>query len=58
MTCLADWEVAPTGTVARLERVEAAARSVIERWDSPLWKYTEPTADIINRLRAALDGTP
>jgi len=31
-----------------------AAKAVIERWDTPAWKDVEPTAAVINRLRAAL----
>lgn len=31
-----------------------AAHAVVERWDSPHWKDAEPTADCINRLRAAI----
>jgi hypothetical protein len=32
-----------------------AAREVIERWDSPLWKYAYPTAAVMNKLRNILD---
>jgi len=32
----------------------AAAEAVIDRWDTPLWKDVPPTADCINRLRAAV----
>ena len=31
-----------------------AARAVVDRWDSPLWRDLEPTAVVINRLRNAL----
>ncbi len=31
-----------------------AAKSVIARWDTPLWKHAEPTAEVMNRLRNAL----
>ena len=31
-----------------------AAQAVIEQWDTPNWKLDQPTADLINRLRAAL----
>ena len=34
--------------------VDAAARAVVERWDTPLWKDAPATAGFINRLRAAL----
>ena len=30
-----------------------AAKDVIARWDSPLWRMEEHTADFINRLREA-----
>lgn len=36
--------------------LEAAGRSVVARWDSPLWKDREPTAHVIERLRATLKG--
>ncbi len=32
----------------------AAARAVINRWDTPLWKDVGPTADCINALRRCL----
>jgi chromosome segregation ATPase len=32
-----------------------AAREVIERWDSPLWKFDRPTASVMNKLRNILD---
>ena len=32
----------------------AAARAVVERWDTPLWKDAPATAGFINRLRDAL----
>lgn len=35
-----------------------AARAVIARWDTPAWKESEPTADVINRLRRAADAVP
>ena len=59
MTCLTDWEVAPAGTVARLERIEAAARKPAERG----WFAYSPCADAetnmeLLAMRAALDGTP
>lgn len=31
-----------------------AARAVVERWDTPLWKEAPATAEVIHRLRAAL----
>jgi hypothetical protein len=31
-----------------------AARAVVERWDSPLWKDAEPTAHVILKLRQAI----
>jgi hypothetical protein len=36
--------------------VYAAARAVVERWDTPLWKDAPATAGFINRLRAALSS--
>lgn len=34
--------------------VYAAARAVVDRWDTPLWKDAPATAGFINRLRALL----
>ncbi len=34
--------------------LRAAAQAVIDRWDSPNWKFVEPTGAAINRLRSAL----
>ena len=34
----------------------AAARKVVERWDTPLWKDVPHTAQFIERLRKALKG--
>ncbi len=31
-----------------------ASEEVIDRWDTPAWKDVEPTAAVINRLRARL----
>jgi hypothetical protein len=36
--------------------VYAAARAVVDRWDTPLWKDAPATAGFINRLRAALSS--
>ena len=33
-----------------------AARAVIDRWETPLWKDAEPTAKAIYRLRDALEA--
>ena len=33
----------------------SAAKAVIERWDSPLWKDLPHTGEAINRLRKALE---
>jgi hypothetical protein len=36
------------------DQLAQAARAVVERWDSPLWKDLPHTAESINALRAAL----
>jgi len=36
------------------ERLRDAAQAVIERWESPAWKDSEPTAEVIYRLRDTL----
>lgn len=43
------------GLMDRLSRLEAAAKAVIDRWDTPLWKDAEPTANVINELRKTLN---
>jgi hypothetical protein len=43
------------GLLARIKSLETAAKAVIERWDSPLWKDAEPTAKVINQLRNTLN---
>lgn len=32
-----------------------AAKAVVERWDSPLWKDQSTTAEYIDALRKAID---
>ena len=48
--------------IAELERQNAelvkAAQDVIERWDSPKWKFLEPTGSFINKLRASVRRHP
>lgn len=39
---------------ARADRLDAALREIVARWDTPAWKDVEPTAAVINRARAAL----
>lgn len=34
--------------------LRAAAEAVVARWDTPLWKDAEPTADVVARLRMAI----
>lgn len=36
------------------EKLLEAAKAVIERWDSPLWKDLQHTGEFINRLREAV----
>lgn len=37
-----------------LARITEAAQAVVDRWEQPAWKDTEPTATVIYRLRDAL----
>ena len=37
----------------KYHRLVKAAIAVVERWDSPNWKDAEPTAKVMNDLRAA-----
>lgn len=42
---------------ARIAKLEAAARALIERWDTPLWKDVPATGNYITALRKVLgDG--
>lgn len=36
--------------------LQQAARNIILRWDSPLWKYQVHTAEYVNALRVALEA--
>ena len=38
----------------KLAGITEAASAVVERWEQPAWKDTEPTATVIYRLRDAL----
>ena len=38
----------------KLAKITRAAEAVIDRWEQPAWKDTEPTATVIYRLRDAL----
>ena len=40
------------------DELTRAARAVVERWDSPLWKDLPHTAEYIDALRRALAATP
>ena len=37
-----------------LARITEVAQAVVDRWEQPAWKDTEPTATVIYRLRDAL----
>lgn len=41
-----------------LARITEAASAVLDRWEQPAWKDTEPTAAVIYRLRDALGRRP
>lgn len=49
---------AALAAVAEVEALRKAAQAVVDRWDSPQWKWAKqgPTADVINDLRAALSA--
>lgn len=40
---------------AHRDSLVSAARAVMERWESPLWKETTPTATVINKLANTLE---
>jgi hypothetical protein len=39
---------------AQLSKLRETAQSVVDRWETPLWKDVEPTAACIYRLRDSL----
>ena len=39
------------------EKLLEAAKVVIERWDSPLWKDLPHTGEFIHKLREAVEGS-
>ncbi|QIG76655.1 hypothetical protein EVC28_031 [Rhizobium phage RHph_I1_23] len=41
---------------AKIEAIEGAAKAVIAQWDTPNWKLTEPTAKLIESLRAVVSS--
>ncbi len=41
---------------AENQRLREAGQAIVDRWDTPLWKYAEATGHVIDRLRAALKG--
>ena len=44
-------ELALDSAMAQRDELLAAAKAVIARWDTPLWKDAEPTAKHINAMR-------
>ena len=44
-----------TSAVPNNTELLSAAKNVIERWDSPLWKDLPHTGEAINRLRKAIE---
>ncbi|MDR9813056.1 hypothetical protein [Rhizobium hidalgonense] len=41
-----------------IKALETAAKAVIAQWDTPNWKLTEPTAKLIEALRAVVSPQP
>jgi len=41
---------------ALADRLAEAAKEVIEQWETPNWKLTEPTATYMNTLRNTIDA--
>jgi predicted metal-dependent TIM-barrel fold hydrolase len=39
---------------SQLKEMAEALQTIIARWDTPVWKDVEPTAEVINRARTAL----
>lgn len=38
--------------------LETAARNLLAHWDTPAWKQTQPTADLMGDLRRAINNPP
>ena len=47
---------APIDQTAEIEMLRDAAKKVISRWESPHWKVTAPTEDVMNELRDVISG--
>ena len=48
------YEAARAKDAERIEQLEAAAKAVVERWNSPAWKYSDPhTGELIAALARA-----
>lgn len=54
------WNTAAASFLLKLNvgELRAAARAVVDRWETPAWADAEPTAFSINRLRRALESEP
>ncbi len=46
--------LAAADIIAANARMRTAAQAVVDRWETPLWKDAEPTAEVIYRLRDIL----
>lgn len=49
------WRIRCEELQERYNELLSAAKAVVERWDSPLWKDLPPTAKAISRLRDAVN---
>ena len=49
-----DFEVCPAGTAKRLAALIIAADAVVDHWDSPQWKFQNPTSEVIGNLRRVI----
>ena len=39
----------------KYQELIAAAEAVVDRWETPLWKDVEPTAEVIYRMRDVIE---
>lgn len=49
------WNASQQAEREKHQELIAAAEAVIDRWNTPLWKDVEPTAEVIYRMRDVIE---
>ena len=49
------WTAGQKAEREKYQELIAAAEAVISRWETPLWKDVEPTAEVIYRMRDVIE---